>query len=145
MIKLLMFTLMLFSAASIAAEQITPEHFQSNSQAEIKTTAFDIAKSLRCPVSANQSLFESQTKIAHELKGEIFLQLQQGKTKQQIIDFMVNRYGEKIHYMPIFSWATAGLFLLPLLLVLFMMAWFIRLNQTSRHSLHYQNMESTNE
>ncbi|WP_394132251.1 cytochrome c-type biogenesis protein CcmH [Shewanella maritima] len=109
----LILIMVLFSYHGIAKESA-----QYN-QEQIKTLGFDIAKSLRCPASINKSLFESQTAIANELKAEIFLQLEQGQSKQQIINFMVERYGEKIHYMPSFSAATSVLFLLPLALLIF--------------------------
>lgn len=79
--------------------------------------AMDISKVLRCPMATNQSLFESQAPIAHELKAQIFSMLEQGQSQDEIIDFMVQRYGGKIRYQPEFKASTSVLWLGPLLLL----------------------------
>ncbi len=78
----------------------------------------EISRELRCPKSINQSLLESQAPIASELKAQIYLMLEQGHSKAEIIHFMVERYGEKIRYMPSLSGGTTLLWLAPLLFVL---------------------------
>ncbi|MFQ6370654.1 cytochrome c-type biogenesis protein CcmH [Shewanella sp. YIC-542] len=77
-----------------------------------------IARELRCPAAVNQSLYESEAPIASELKAQIYQMLQQGKTREQIIDFMVQRYGERIRYQPSLNPATWLLWAAPLLLVI---------------------------
>lgn len=79
--------------------------------------AIDISKVLRCPMATNQSLFESQAPIAHELKAQIFSMLEQGQSQDEIIDFMVQRYGQKIRYQPEFKASTFALWFGPLLLL----------------------------
>ncbi|WP_065204293.1 cytochrome c-type biogenesis protein [Shewanella woodyi] len=86
-------------------------------QAQIRDLGFEIAHELRCPMSVNQNLFDSGAPIASELKGQIFLMLEQGESKQAIIDFLVQRYGEKIRYQPSLSMATAALWFGPILLL----------------------------
>ncbi|QFU24699.1 cytochrome c-type biogenesis protein CcmH [Shewanella eurypsychrophilus] len=85
---------------------------------EIRDLGLDISKQLRCPKSVNQNLLDSQAPIASELKAQIFLMLNQGHSEEDIITFMVERYGEKIRYMPSLSSGTSLLWLAPLLLVL---------------------------
>ena len=85
---------------------------------QIRDLGFEIAHELRCPMSVNQNLFDSGAPIASELKGQIFLMLEQGESKAEIIDFLVQRYGEKIRYQPSFSPATALLWFGPILLLL---------------------------
>ena len=80
--------------------------------------AIEISKVLRCPMATNQTLFESQAPIAHELKGQIFSLLEQGYKQDEILDFMVQRYGEKIRYQPEFKTSTLALWLGPLLLLI---------------------------
>ena len=114
------FALLVFSgnvmADSIQINNLSaPTHY---SKVEIRELGFEIAKELRCPTSPNQNLFDSQSRIASELKGQIFLMLEQGNSKQTIIDFMVQRYGEKMRYLPSLNSGTAFLWLAPLLLVL---------------------------
>lgn len=99
-----------FGAISFPAmAQLGSELSTSNQQ-----QAIEISKELRCPMAVNQSLFESQAPIAHELKGQIFLLLEQGYKRNEILDFMVQRYGEKIRYQPEFKAATFALWFGPL-------------------------------
>ncbi|QYJ99536.1 cytochrome c-type biogenesis protein CcmH [Shewanella alkalitolerans] len=94
--------------------------------AQLKHQAIAIASGLRCPMSTNQSLLDSQSPIANELKAEIYLQLEQGKTSDEIVDFMVARYGERIRYMPSLSAGTALLFFAPLCLLALAIFWYFR-------------------
>lgn len=97
-----------------------------NTPAQLKRQAIAIAVVLRCPMATNQSLQDSQSPIANELKAEIYLQLEQGKTPDEIIDFMVARYGERIRYMPNLSIGTALLFFAPLGLLGVVILWYLR-------------------
>ncbi|MXR69329.1 cytochrome c-type biogenesis protein CcmH [Shewanella sp. JBTF-M18] len=99
---------------------------QWRTPAQLKHQAIEIAAGLRCPMSANQSLQDSQSPIANELKAEIYLQLEQGKTSDEIVDFMVARYGERIRYMPSLSAGTALLFFAPLCLLALAIFWYLR-------------------
>lgn len=98
-----------------AQEHSAPTHY---SEQQKQIIGFEIARELRCPMAVNQNLFDSQSQIASELKGQIFLMLEEGQSKAAIIDFMVARYGDKIRYMPPLNSNTAVLWLLPLGLVI---------------------------
>ncbi|MGL5359914.1 MAG: cytochrome c-type biogenesis protein [Shewanella sp.] len=90
---------------------------QTQTALSYQQQAIEISKVLRCPMATNQSLFESQAPIAHELKAQIFTMLDQGYSQNDILDFMVERYGEKIRYQPEFKTSTLALWLGPLLLL----------------------------
>lgn len=108
--------LQLFICISVfAQEHSAPTHY---SEQQKQIIGFEIARELRCPMAVNQNLFDSQSQIASELKGQIFLMLEEGQSKAAIIDFMVARYGDKIRYMPPLNSNTAVLWLLPLGLVI---------------------------
>ncbi|SDK10334.1 cytochrome c-type biogenesis protein CcmH [Ferrimonas sediminum] len=98
---------------------LTPPLFSAEplSGVELHRAVNAIAADLRCPSSVNLNVLESEAPIAYELKGQIAEQLNQGKSRRQIIDFLVQRYGEQIHYQPALNAGTAMLWLLPLLLV----------------------------
>ncbi|QNH97618.1 cytochrome c-type biogenesis protein [Shewanella algae] len=103
---------------------------------DIARLSIDISKELRCPMATNQNLFESETAIASELKAQIYLMLQQGKSREQILDFMVERYGEQIRYQPTLNAGTALLWLGPVLLLLVLpgvLLFFSRSNNQSPH------------
>ena len=60
----------------------------------------ELIKELRCPKCQNQDIADSNAPIAADLRKEIFRMLGEGKDNQQIIDFMVDRYGEFVRYKP---------------------------------------------
>ncbi|MCG9748033.1 cytochrome c-type biogenesis protein [Shewanella sp. Isolate8] len=110
--------------------------------AVLKRQAIEIAATLRCPMSTNQNLLDSQSPIASELKAEIYLQLERGKTADEIVDFMVARYGERIRYMPSLTSGTALLFFIPLGLLAAVLFWYLRQMHTRRPLPHSQEHRS---
>lgn len=72
---------------------------------------------LRCPKCQNQNIADSNAPIAKDLREQLYLQLQSGASDDEILDFMVARYGEFVLYRPRFSAATAVLWLAPALLL----------------------------
>ncbi|ARD23907.1 MULTISPECIES: cytochrome c-type biogenesis protein CcmH [Shewanella] len=116
LISLIISVLIAISVKPASAEDITMPNEYSAS--EKRALGFEIAQELRCPISDNRSLFDSQTQIANELKGHIFQKLDEGQSKQQIIDFMVARFGERIRYTPSFHSGTLALWVIPLGLIL---------------------------
>ncbi len=59
-----------------------------------------IAEELRCLVCQNESLAGSRADLALDLKREIRQLIQQGKTDQEVRDFLVTRYGDYVLYRP---------------------------------------------
>ncbi len=77
---------------------------------------------LRCLVCQNQNLAGSDADLARDLRRETYEMLKDGKSPQQVVDFMVARYGDFVIYRPQFKSSTYLLWLGPfflLLLVLF--------------------------
>jgi len=77
-----------------------------------------LSKELRCPKCQNQNLADSNSPIAADLRRELYELLQQGKADSEIVDFMVNRYGEFVLYRPKVSELTYVLWFGPAILVL---------------------------
>ncbi|MDB6443545.1 cytochrome c-type biogenesis protein CcmH [Pseudomonas sp. 21TX0197] len=73
----------------------------------------ELTKELRCPKCQNQDIADSNAPIAADLRKEIFRMLGEGKSDQQIVDFMVDRYGEFVRYNPALSSRTALLWFGP--------------------------------
>ncbi|CAG8867978.1 Cytochrome c-type biogenesis protein CcmH [Pseudomonas fluorescens] len=65
-----------------------------------------LTKELRCPKCQNQDIADSNAPIAADLRREIFRMLGEGKSNQQIVDFMVDRYGDFVRYKPALSGRT---------------------------------------
>ena len=72
-----------------------------------------LTKELRCPKCQNQDIADSNAPIAADLRKEIFRMLGEGKDNQQIIDFMVDRYGDFVRYKPALNAKTALLWFGP--------------------------------
>ena len=73
----------------------------------------ELTKELRCPQCQNQDIADSNAPIAADLRKEIFRMLGEGKDNQQIIDFMVDRYGDFVRYKPALNAKTALLWFGP--------------------------------
>lgn len=80
---------------------------------------------LRCLVCQNQNLADSNAELAVDLRRQTYEMLQDGKDKQDVIDFMVERYGEFVLYRPpvnaqtLLLWGGPFVFLLLGLFILF--------------------------
>jgi cytochrome c-type biogenesis protein CcmH len=59
-----------------------------------------IAEELRCLVCQNETIAASHADLAVDLRKQIRVKLQQGQSEAQILDFMVQRYGEFVLYRP---------------------------------------------
>ena len=73
---------------------------------------------LRCLVCQNQTIADSNADLAKDLRRQVYEMLQQGQSKQQIVDFMTQRYGDFVLYKPAFKLKTGLLWLGPLLFLL---------------------------
>lgn len=81
---------------------------------------------LRCPQCQSQTLAGSDSMVSQDLKRELHRLILEGKSDQEIIDFMVSRYGDFVLYKPRFQANTYLLWLGPaalLLLGLAIFAW----------------------
>ena len=77
-----------------------------------------LSKELRCPKCQNQNLADSNSPIAADLRRELYELLQQGKADSEIVDFMVDRYGEFVLYRRRVSELTYVLWFGPAVLIL---------------------------
>jgi len=73
---------------------------------------------LRCLVCQNQNIADSDADLAKDLRRETYKMVREGKGEQEIIDFMVQRYGDFVLYRPPLKSTTYLLWLAPALLVL---------------------------
>jgi cytochrome c-type biogenesis protein CcmH len=77
-----------------------------------------LTQELRCPKCQNQDIADSNAPIAADLRREIFRMLGEGKDDQQIIGYMVDRYGDFVRYKPALTTRTALLWFGPWALLL---------------------------
>lgn len=75
-----------------------------------------LSAELRCPKCQNQNIADSDAPIAQDLRRQLHRQLEEGASDEQILDYMVARYGEFVRYRPSFAGVTVVLWLAPVLL-----------------------------
>ena len=78
----------------------------------------ELAAELRCVVCQNQSLLESDSEIAKDLKNIILEMYLSGKSKKEIKSFLVDRYGEFILFKPKMNKSNLILWFAPILSLL---------------------------
>ena len=71
--------------------------------AETEKIFHKLSEELRCLVCQNQNIAESNADLAKDLRLEMYTMLSQGKTEAEIVDFMVQRYGDYVLYRPPFK------------------------------------------
>ncbi|AZD28406.1 cytochrome c-type biogenesis protein [Pseudomonas chlororaphis] len=98
------------SIAGVAHAAIDTYEFANDAERE---RFRELTKELRCPKCQNQDIADSNAPIAADLRKEIFRMLGEGKDNQQIIDFMVDRYGDFVRYKPALTGKTALLWFGP--------------------------------
>ncbi len=85
---------------------------------KLEADAMELSHKLRCLVCQNQSIAESNAPLAVDLRDQVREQLAAGKSKDDVIEYLVDRYGDFVLYEPPFKAATALLWLGPAALLL---------------------------
>ncbi|WP_395793760.1 cytochrome c-type biogenesis protein [Aquimonas sp.] len=100
---------------SLAALAIDPLPFRDQAEQD---RFRKLAAQLRCVMCQNQSLADSDAMIAQDLRREVFQLMQDGKTDQEIKDFLAERYTNFVLYNPPLDARNALLWLSPVALLL---------------------------
>jgi cytochrome c-type biogenesis protein CcmH len=85
--------------------------------AQLDERARDLAHELRCLVCQNQTIADSNAPLAQDLRGQIREQLAAGRSDQEVLDYMVARYGDFVLYRPPFKASTLALWVGPFVLL----------------------------
>jgi len=128
--------------------------FSANGQAAIDTFEFDnaqqektfheLTKLLRCPKCQNQNIADSNAELAKDLRNKTYELVKQGQSKEQVVDYMVARFGNFVRYDPPVTPATIFLWLGPLLFImlgLFVLFRQIKKQPTEREHLDIQEQQ----
>ena len=78
-----------------------------------------IAAELRCLVCQNQTIADSTSGLAEDLRREVREQLKRGISNEEVVQYMTDRYGDFVRYRPPFKATTALLWIGPSALLLF--------------------------
>ena len=90
--------------------QVEAVRFETTQQESLYT---NLIGELRCLVCANQSLSDSNSDLAKDLRGKVRSMVGRGQGRDEIVDYLVTRYGEYVLYRPRFSPANFFLWLAP--------------------------------
>ena len=107
------FLIQFFSSNSYTVE---PNEILENQKQEFR--ARNISKNIRCMVCQNQSIDESNSPLAKDLRILIRNKIKDGKKDEEIYKFLTDRYGDFILLKPPFKLNTLALWLLPFVFVL---------------------------
>lgn len=105
---LIALVLTLLSPAALA---VTPDEMLKDPVLEAR--ARHLSQELRCMVCQNQSIDDSEAPLAHDLRVLVRDRLKAGDSNQQVLDFLVARYGEFVLLKPRFELRTLLLWGLP--------------------------------
>jgi len=103
--------LLLALAAPTPVFAVEPNEMLSSPVLEARARA--LSKDLRCMVCQNESIDDSGAPLAHDLRVLVRDRIKAGDTDQQVLDFLVARYGEFVLLKPPLSWHTVALWGLP--------------------------------
>jgi cytochrome c-type biogenesis protein CcmH len=103
-----------FAAAGGAAKEAEP----AAAEPALEARMLAITAELRCLVCQNQTIADSHSGLADDLRREVREQLRKGSTDAQIVQYMTDRYGDFVRYRPPFKASTALLWVGPAVLLL---------------------------
>jgi cytochrome c-type biogenesis protein CcmH len=79
---------------------LSPAIAATAQEAEIDLQMRDIAKTLRCTICQNESIWESQAELAHQMRDLIKERLLKGESPDQVRAYFLSRYGDYILLAP---------------------------------------------
>ena len=114
MIRGFLTSLFLFALA-FAAQAVMPDEMLKDPVLESR--AREISQNLRCLVCQNQSIDDSNAPLAKDLRVIVRERLTAGDSNEQVVGYVVQRYGNYVLLKPPFQGDTALLWLLPFILM----------------------------
>lgn len=110
-------TFLLFTLAANLATA-APIEFNQFDNAQQEADYQSLIQTLRCPQCQNNNIADSNATIATDMRAKTLELLKQGKNKDEVVNYMVERYGNFVTYDPPLTPATIFLWILPILLIL---------------------------
>ena len=99
--RLAFIALLLVAVMPTAALAVNPDEMLKDPKLEARARV--ISSELRCMVCQNQSIDDSEAPLAHDLRLLVRDRLVKGDTDQQVLDYLVARYGEFVLLKPRFE------------------------------------------
>jgi len=129
--------LLVFSMTSYAAVE-----YRKFDQPEQEAVYKTLIEEIRCLVCQNQTIADSNAELAQDLRRQVYEMLQQGKSKDEIAEFMTQRYGDFVLYNPPFKAKTGLLWIGP---IVFLFIGLVMLFLFTRRKRNTQNIKLTEE
>jgi len=107
---------LLIPLASLNANAVIETYEFSTPELEVRYKA--LSQELRCPKCQNQNIADSNAPISRDLRAIVHEQLEAGASDEEIIVYLVDRYGEFVRYRPGVDNNTFWLWSAPLILLL---------------------------
>ncbi|WP_435275210.1 cytochrome c-type biogenesis protein CcmH [Psychrobium sp. nBUS_13] len=143
-IALMTFIIVLFSTESNSTSVET----YTFSTSEYEVRFHKLNKILRCPKCQNQNLADSNSLISQDLRREVRRLLEEGRTDEQIMEYMVMRYGSFVLYKPKLDRVTYFLWYGPIGFGVFgviMVAYIVMRQRKRRGELQVANSQQEND
>ncbi|MBQ4810403.1 cytochrome C biogenesis protein CcmH [Pseudoalteromonas luteoviolacea] len=113
--NVILLVVILLCSASFSEAAEDKYQFKSKEQEQ---TFRELTLELRCPKCQNQNIADSDAVVAKDLRDKVLTLIHEGNTKQEVIDYMIDRYGYFVHYQPPVTPATIILWVLPVVIVI---------------------------
>lgn len=97
---------------------------QTFSDHEVEMRAREVGRSLRCVVCQNQSIDESDAPLAGDMRDLVRAQIRGGKTNDDVLDFMQERYGDYVLLKPPVQSNTYVLWFAPFMILMALLFWY---------------------
>jgi cytochrome c-type biogenesis protein CcmH len=104
--------------AASAALALAGEAQPVAANAALEEHVMAISEELRCLVCQNQTIADSHAELAIDLKNQVREKIQQGMSDKDIVDYMVQRYGDFVLYRPPVKTSTWLLWFGPFILLI---------------------------
>ncbi len=112
--SLVLGALLLLGSGSLSAYTLEEFEFDSPQQQE---EFRELIGKLRCLVCQNESLAGSQAELAQDLRNEVYRMMRAGQSQDEILDFLIERYGDFVLYDPPLKPSTYLLWFGPFVLI----------------------------
>ncbi|WP_025342081.1 cytochrome c-type biogenesis protein [Mannheimia varigena] len=109
------FSLFFIFASSVAISAPVELHKFDSPKQEADYRA--LIQELRCPQCQNNNIADSNATISTDMRAKTLELLKEGKSKDEVVDYMIERYGNFVTYNPPITPATIMLWILPLILI----------------------------
>lgn len=121
MIRILTIALLLAALAPLSAQAVEPNEILRDPALEAR--AREVGKELRCVVCQNQSIDDSNAELAGDMRVLVRERITAGDSNKEVLDYMVDRYGDYVLLDPPFKAATLVLWIGPAVIAALGLFW----------------------